>query len=108
MLTLQIKDLCRLRGIKAPLNALIKAGISQTVASGYLTGKKKHLLLKHIEILCELLRCYPNDLFAWTPDDKSKDYPENHLQKIRKQSLPDLQKVIGSLSLEEVKKKLES
>ena len=106
MLTFQIKELCILRGIKAPQRAMMKAGLSQNIASGYLTGKRKHVLLKHIEILCTLLRCTPSDLFAWTPDDNAQDYPENPLQKIRKQSLPDLQKVIGGLSLEEVRKRL--
>ena len=48
--------------------------------------------------------CFYNDLFAWTPDTNADDYPENPLQKIRQQSLPDLQRVIGGLSLEEVKK----
>jgi len=107
MLTLQIKELCKLRGIKAPLGALTKTGISPQVAFKYLEGKKKHLILAHIEKLCTVLRCTPNDLFAWTPDDQAQDYPENPLQKIRAQSLPDLQKVVGSLSLEEVKKRLE-
>jgi len=106
MIKLQVKELCKLRGIKAPLSALIKAGISQQVAQNYLKGKKKHLLLKDVEKLCTLLRCTPNDLFSWTPDSKAEDYPENPLQKIREQSLPDLQRVIGGLSLEEVKNRL--
>jgi hypothetical protein len=64
-------------------------------------------MLAHVETLCALLRCTPNDLFAWTPDDKTSDYPENPLQHIRARALPDLQKIIGSLSLEEVRKRLE-
>ncbi|MEP7170106.1 MAG: helix-turn-helix transcriptional regulator [Bacteroidota bacterium] len=108
MLKLQIRELCILRGIKTPLVALRKGGISQKVANQYLTGQKKHILLKHIEILCKLLRCAPNDLFAWTPDNKAEDIPENPLQAIRQRALPDLQKVIGGLSLEEVRRRLEN
>ena len=107
MLTLQIKELCALRGIKSPLAALMKAGMGQRVANDYLMGTKKNMMLKHIEALCKLLRCAPNDLFAWMPENKTEDYPENPLQKIRQRELPDLQKVIGSLSLEEVRKRLE-
>jgi DNA-binding Xre family transcriptional regulator len=107
MLTLQINKLCVLRGIKAPLTAMRKAGISQQIAFKYLQGKKKNLMIDHVEKLCTLLRCTPNDLFAWTPEDKAQDYPENPLQAIRQQDLPDLQKVIGSLSLEEVRRRLE-
>jgi DNA-binding Xre family transcriptional regulator len=107
MLTLQINKLCVARGVKTPLTAMRKAGISQQIAFKYLQGKKKNLMIDHIEKLCMLLRCTPNDLFAWTPDDKNQDYPENPLQKISKQELPDLQKVIGGLSLEEVRKRLD-
>lgn len=107
MITLQIKELCRLRGIKYPLPALIKAGISQWIAFKYLQGEKKNLMIDHIEKLCTLLRCTPNDLFAWTPDNKVEDYPENPLQAIRKKEMADLQKIIGSLSLEEVRRRLE-
>ena len=106
MLTLQIRELCALRGIKAPLAALMKAGISQQVSSQYLNKKKKNLLLEHIEILCTLLRCTPSDLFAWEPNNAAEDYADNSLQKIRKQQLPDLQKVISGLSLEEVRERL--
>lgn len=107
MITLQIKELCTLRGIKSPLGAITKAGISQQIAFKYLQGEKRNLTLKHIEMLCKLLRCTPNDLFAWKPDNKTDDYPENPLQQIRKQPLPDMQKVIARLSLEEVRKRLE-
>ncbi len=106
MISLQVKERCKLRGIKAPLTVMMKAGISQKVANDYLTGKKKHLLLDHIETLCTLLRCTPNDLFAWTPANAAQDYPENSLQAIRQQALPDLQKVISGLSLEEVRRRL--
>ena len=107
MITLQIRELCELRGFKAPLRALMKSGISQRVSQGYLEGKKKNLSLKHVERLCTLLRCTPNDLFAWTPDSEAENYAENPLQKIRQQPMPALQKVIGTLTLEEVRKRLE-
>jgi DNA-binding Xre family transcriptional regulator len=107
MLKLQIKELCKLRGIKAPTVAISKTGITHSVAFQFLKGNKKHLTLDHIEKLCTLLRCTPNDLFAWTPNNTAEDYPENPLQKIREQSMPDLQSIIGNLSLEEVKKRLE-
>ena len=106
MIKLQIKELCELRGIKAPLTVLIKAGISQKVANDYLMGKKKQLLLSHIEKLCAVLRCTPNDLFIWTPDNAAQDYPANTLQCIRHTTLPHLHRVINELSLEEVKRRL--
>jgi hypothetical protein len=65
------------------------------------------LLLNHIEILCKLFNCAPNDLFLWVPNNPQDDYPQNPLQAIRNQALPDLHKILGSMSIEEVKKRLE-
>ena len=107
MIKIQIKELCALRGIKSPVSTLIKAGISQKVATQYLNGNKRHLLLNHIEILCKLFHCAPNDLFIWIPGNPQDDYPENPLQVIRNQTLPDLHKILGSMTIEEVRKRLE-
>jgi DNA-binding Xre family transcriptional regulator len=107
MLKLQIKELFELRGIKTPLVAMKKAGISHAIGHNYLSGKKKNLTLRNIEILCTLLRCTPNDLFVWTPDNESENYEGHPLQKLRPQALPELHKVISHLSIDEVKKRLE-
>jgi DNA-binding Xre family transcriptional regulator len=77
MITLNIYSLCKLRGIKYPLKTLVKAGISQQVAYEYLKGKRKSLVIKHVEILCTLLHCYPNDLFSWLPTETKDDKPKN-------------------------------
>ena len=84
MISLAIKDLCRLRGIKQPLRELKRAGISHYVAHEYHQGHKHRIVVSHIEILCKLLRCTPNDLFQWEPDTAAEDNPENPLQAIRK------------------------
>lgn len=108
MLTLQIKELSQLRGIKHPYKALRKAKINHTSTSAYLTGNKKNIMVSHIEALCILFKCTPNDLFSWTPDTTPDDTQTHPLYALKKQPLPNLQKIIGNLSLEEVKKRLQS
>ncbi len=105
MIQIRIKQLMKERGIKFPLETLKKAGISQGVAQGYLNGTKTWLLHKHAEKLCKLLRCTPNDLYEWTPDDPSEDYPENLLQAIRKKPSVDLEEKLKNMTLEEIRKK---
>jgi len=107
MIKMHIASLCEQRGIRNPASTLIKAGISQGIVTKYLKGKVKRLPLDHIEKLCLLFRCAPNDLFTWTPDKKTDDYPENPLQLIRQQTGFDLTAKIKSMTLEEIKKKFE-
>src|SRR4051812_26191836 len=102
MMKLLIKDLCQLRNIAQPLPTLAKAGISRTVAHDYLTGKRSFIMLKHVEILCRLFNCTPNDLFVWEPDSPAEDVPGNPLQKLKKRELPDTLKIIHSKTVEEI------
>jgi DNA-binding Xre family transcriptional regulator len=102
MVQLNIKELCRSRGFRHPHAALTKAGISNHVAIDMLKGKKKYLVIKHIEVLCKLLRCAPNDLFTWTPDEPADDYPQNPMQVIRKKQRLDLNEALKGMSLEEI------
>ena len=103
MITLNIAQVCMVRGIKFPLKSLRKAGISTKVAGEYLNNPTKHqFTLKHIEVLCKLLNCTPNDLFSWQPNNPEEDVPTNPLQKIRQHALPDVMQHIQNMSIEEI------
>lgn len=104
MIYLNIKELCHARGIKNPLTTLKKAGISQYVAHEYLKGEKHRFVTKHVEILCKLLRCTPNDLFVWIPDEPADDYPENPLQGIRKKPRLNLNEKLKTMTVEEIER----
>src|SRR6266581_5042446 len=103
MIALNIFQLCRLRGIKNPLTTLRKAGISQKVAFKYLKGEKHTLVIKHIEILCKLLNCAPNELFTWQPDSKADDIPTHLLQVIHQKALPDVHQRLNSMKVDELR-----
>lgn len=101
MIILNIHNLCRLRGIAHPQKALVQAGISQKVAHEYLKGNKSTILLKHIEILCQLLHCRPDNLFAWQPDTPEADQPTHPLQGIRVRPLANALYHLQQMTVEE-------
>ena len=105
MIQLRIAALCKECGIKNPYTALKKAGIAGPTALLYLHNKRKTLVLEHTEILCKLLRCAPNALFEWTPDNAAEDYPENPLQAIRAKPAFDLHEKIKTMNLDEIKRR---
>lgn len=105
MIQMHVARLCKERGITRPTSFLIKAGISQGVVTKYLKGKAKRVPLEHIEKLCLLFRCEPNDLFTWAPDHATDDYPENPLQAIRPKPELDLAAKIKGMSLQEIKER---
>ncbi|NNV53962.1 helix-turn-helix domain-containing protein [Limnovirga soli] len=108
MLVLNIKNLCRLRGIPHPQKALIQAGISDKVATQYLKGNKSTILLAHIEILCKLLNCRPDNLFAWQPDTPADDQPNHPLQGIRIRPLANALHHLQQMTVEEAEALLRS
>jgi DNA-binding Xre family transcriptional regulator len=107
MIHLNITALAKLRGMRHPHRQLVHAGISDKVARDYLKGKKDRLVVQHIEILCELFNCSPNELFVWQPDNKAKDTPQHPLQVIRQQPLPDTIQALQHVPVAEVKKLME-
>jgi DNA-binding Xre family transcriptional regulator len=106
MIELQIKELMKAKGIKSPYKQLVRAGIGRSTVTQYMTGKRQSIGLEHIEIFCTMLRCTPNELFAWTPTQKADDYPENLLQAIRKKPLLDLEAKLKSMSVDELTRRL--
>lgn len=77
MLSLNLAPIFKMRGIEKPYTFLVKAGLSPHSATTILNSKTRIFRLDHIELLCDVLVCEPNDLLAWTPEDE-KIYPENY------------------------------
>ena len=105
MIEINIKSLLLQRGIVHPVTALMKAGIGQGIVNKYLKGKVQRIPIKHIETLCSLLRCTPNDLFKWTPHQPADDNAGNPLQALRPKPSFNLQEKLKAMSLEEIKAK---
>lgn len=87
MLYFNIKPIIKARGIERPFSYLVKSGFPNHTAHNILNNKNRVLRLDHIERLCDILNCEPNDLMVWTPDS-GKVYPENFALKALKNNTP--------------------
>lgn len=77
MLTINAGRVFKLRGLSGYLIRLVRAKISRRTAHGFLDGTASNIKLKHLEKICLMLNCTPNDLFDWKPDEETNP-PESH------------------------------
>ncbi len=83
MLYLNLKPIFAARGIDRPFSYLVKAGFTYHTAHNILNGNASSIRFDHLEELCRILVCEPNDIFAWQPD-KGVQYPaQNPLTKLK-------------------------
>jgi len=101
MLTLNLKRLFKARSIKKPYTYLVKNGFTRFTAHKIANNKGKSIFLAHIERLCLILKCTPNDLFEYTPgSDNRADEPLNILKK--QNEYEDISTLITDLPLNKV------
>ena len=87
MIKLNLSPLFEARGIQNPKNYLYKNGIPRHTAQRILSGEHTQLHFRHVELLCKVLNCSPNDLLVYLPG-KDQQLPENHpLHQLKKESL---------------------
>lgn len=87
MLTLNLTPIFRNRGIERPYAFLVKAGFTPHTANVLLNSKTRVFRLNHIEKLCLMLNCEPNDLLVWHPN-KDEIIPGDHPLTKLKQGEP--------------------
>ena len=104
MLTLNLTPIFRARGIQKPYSFLVKAGLSPHSANIILSSRTRIFRLDHIELLCNVLNCEPNDLLKWTPEN-GKIYAENNSLNKLIQAEPEttIQETITSIPYKELK-----
>ncbi len=89
MLIFNLQRVFALRGIGSPYTQLVKLGISRPTAWNLLDNKVNSIQGKHLEKICEYLRCEPNDLYEWKPNRDTvnpEDHPLKTLRRERKAS----------------------
>lgn len=105
MLNLNLRPIFQARGIERPYTYLVKAGISRATAHNILNSKTRIFRLDHIELLCRVLICEPNDLLAYTPDPGSPlqdTHPLNNLIQ-DDTSKPGIKQSFANLPYKELK-----
>lgn len=70
MLKFNINKVFKTRLISQPVGFLTHHGMPRQTANRILSGRFKNLTTKQLEKLCLALKCTPNDLIEWTPDDE--------------------------------------
>ena len=69
MLRFTIPQMLKLRIINHPVGFLMNNGFPRQTAYRICSGKAKNLTSKQLEKLCLALKCTPNDIIEWIPDD---------------------------------------
>ncbi len=104
MLKYNINKVLKERRIEKPIKYLRQAGIYEAFALRIKNNQVKRINLPTIEKLCILLKCTPNDLMEWKPDDNAelyKDHPLNIMMENRKK-IDDLSKMLSSVPFEKL------
>jgi DNA-binding Xre family transcriptional regulator len=106
MLTINLKPIFAARGIERPFSYMVKAGLSRIAAHRLLNGATLSFQLRHMDTLCTILHCTPNDILAWQPNGGQPSLPSNHpLQKLAPKPVPgSLQNLVKQLPLDELAK----
>lgn len=86
MLTFNLRTIFAARGIDKPYSYLVKNGITPHSATRILNNNTSVVRLDHIEALCEMLCCEPNDLLVWKPSEGQVVAPNHPLNKLRNTS----------------------
>jgi hypothetical protein len=82
MLHLDIVRVLELREIQDPLRFLVKAGFNYHTANRLIKNQITKLSKEHLEQLCLLLMCTPDDFYNWTPDKSVRNATKQPLYKL--------------------------
>lgn len=105
MLTFNIRRVFTLRGIENPLVFMMKNGFIRPTASGLLNRRAAGIKFEHLERLCALLNCTPNDFFEWRTDAKTA-LAENHpLQTLKRaETVQKFTELLKDIPMEKMEK----
>lgn len=104
MFLLNILPVMQARNIENPHAFLVKNGFHRSTAHLLVRGQRRYFHLDHIEKLCLLLFCQPNDLLLWTPDKNEPGLANHPLQKLREQiKIIDWKETLATIPLHQLK-----
>lgn len=107
MLIFRLSRVMALRGVSVPYSFLKQNGFHRTVARNLSHDRVENIKIAHLEKLCRLLNCTPNDLFEWKSDDNAANaLNENHvLQSLkRNQTAQSLRKVMKDIPVDKLER----
>lgn len=105
MLSLHLQPIFTARGIEKPYTFLVKNGFTPHAAHNLLSAKTRVFRLDHVELLCEILNCEPNDLLLWQPNSEKQMAANHPLKKLTNNSNSEtnLKKTLFNLPYQQLK-----
>ncbi len=103
MLSFNLAPVFKARSISNPYTFLVKAGIARHTAHRILSNQVRVFRLDHIELLCRLLVCEPNDILVYTPS-ANQPLPEDHpLQSLRPSApAPNVKETLSTIPFKQL------
>jgi DNA-binding Xre family transcriptional regulator len=103
MLTLYINEFLAKKGYRSTAWGLRKIGMPVSAAYKLTGNRVKSVKLEHLELICKVFDCTPNDLLNYQPENKNSISPGHSLLKICKSSgNPTPMELIKQLRPEEI------
>lgn len=103
-LTLNIKHICALRNIDRPFTFLRQHGFTHNTATMLAQNEVKVINLAHIEKLCVIFNCTPNDLIDYTPAKPADQLKNDPLTPLIKNQKPvNLNELVRNMPLDKIK-----
>lgn len=105
MLLFNLTRVLELRGVDKPHAFLTRGGFTRQAASSLINNRATQINIHHLERLCTLLNCAPNDLFEWRAD-KNSTVAENHSLRTlaREKNAASLRQIITDIPLDKMEK----
>lgn len=105
MLIFNLTRVLELRGVDKPHAFLTRGGFTRQVASSLINNRVTQINIGHLERLCAILNCAPNDLFEWRADKNSRVAESHSLQSLaRDENAASIRRIIGEIPLEKMEK----
>ena len=104
MIFLNVKRLMDLRGIEKPYTFLHRNGFVRATSRTIANGNALEIKLEHIERLCVLLNCSPNDLFEWRPGKDAPPISETHPLRAlkREKEVQNISEIVKDMPIEKM------
>lgn len=105
MLQFNFDRMLKARGIEMPFSYLKRNGFADKLATNIKNNNIRRMNLSTVEKLCIVLRCTPNDLVEWIPDESFENDQDHPLNQIKKSDLVvNITKTLNSVPLAKLEK----
>ncbi|CAN5155068.1 hypothetical protein BH11BAC6_BH11BAC6_02840 [soil metagenome] len=103
MLTFNLSRIFKARSIDKPSQYLIRLGFSRNMATSFKQGNARLLNLNHVELLCDNLKCTPNDMLEWVPSKEQENISNHPLEALRhRNKATEVVKLINDLPFDKL------